>query len=240
MQTINKLVRIERDGEDFVLSDDTPDRVGDVIDPSGWVLAHFKRNPIMLFNHNQDFPIGRWENVRVEGGKLKAQPVLAEEGTSARIDEIRRLFEQKILRTASVGFKPLKAEPRDGGSGVHFLKQELLETSLVSVPANPNAIQLAKSLGASNETLALVFGENAVETERSVTGKPATKLTPTMKGSGMSDSIAKRVEDTQARLVAYQDELKAHLDNIGDEPSDDDNTVTEELNSRIETTQKTL
>lgn len=236
---VEKRILIQKDGEDFVLSDATEDRVGDVIDPKGWILTHFKRNPIMLFNHNQDFPIGKWENVRVEGGKLKARPVLAEEGTSARIDEIRRLFEQDILRTASVGFKPLEAEPRDGGRGLRFIKQELLETSLVSIPANPNAIQLAKSLGTSRETLAEVFGENAVET-KAVAGKPATNPTPIRKDRPVADSIAKRVEDTQAKLAAYKEELQNHLDNIGEEPSDDDNAVTKGYNEKIQTTQETL
>jgi HK97 family phage major capsid protein/HK97 family phage prohead protease len=239
MTMIQKIVRLERDGEDFILSDAIKDRVGDTIDPGGWMLAHFKRNPIMLFNHDQDHPIGQWINVRVEGGKLKAQPKFAEPGTSWRIDEKRKLFEQGILRAASVGFKPLEAEPRKDG-GINYQRQELLETSLVSVPANPNALTLAKSLDISKETMAEVFGENAVETERSVTGKPATKTTPITKGSGMSDSIAKRVEDTQARLVAYQDELKSHLEAIGEEPDDDANAVTKALNEKIENTQETL
>jgi hypothetical protein len=51
---------------DFVLSDATVDRYGDIIDPAGWVLANFKKNPIAL-SVIPAFPIGTWSNIRIEG-----------------------------------------------------------------------------------------------------------------------------------------------------------------------------
>lgn len=238
MQIVQKRTVLEAVGDEFVLSDEGKDRVGDKIDPQGWQLKNFLKNPVALFNHNQDAPIGTWENIRVEGGKLIAKLALAARGTSHRIDEIRSLVEQGILKAVSVGFKPLEAEPIKGG-GLHFKRQELLEASIVSIPALPSALALAKSLGVSNETLAEVFGENADET-KAATGKPATKTTPIKRNGRMSNSIAERVESTQERLVALQDELKNHLESIGEEPDDEANTITKELNERIETTQETL
>ena len=84
----------------YVLSDDTVDRMGDVIDPAGWDLKWFKKNPIALFQHNGGFPIGTWKNVRVERGKLIAELEPAQRGTSQRIDEIISLIEQDILHPA--------------------------------------------------------------------------------------------------------------------------------------------
>lgn len=237
MNIVQKRSVTATDGYDFILSDSGKDRVGDKIEPSGWHLSNFLKNPVALFNHNQDAPIGTWENVRVEGGRLIAKLALAARGTSHRIDEIRSLVEQGILKAVSVGFKPLEAEPLKGG-GLHFKRQELLEASVVSIPALPSALALAKSLDISNETLAEVFGENADETVAKA-GKPATP-TPIRKGSGMSESIAKRVESTQERLVAYQAELEKHLEEIGEEPTEDQNVITKELNERIENTQETL
>src|SRR5262245_46497953 len=52
-------------GIEFVLSDATPDRMGDIINPDGWQIDAFKRNPIALFSHDQNFPIGRWEGLSV-------------------------------------------------------------------------------------------------------------------------------------------------------------------------------
>src|SRR6266550_1338583 len=53
----------ESQGMEFILSDATPDRYDDVIEPDGWVLDNFRKNPIALFNHDSDFPIGRWERL---------------------------------------------------------------------------------------------------------------------------------------------------------------------------------
>ena len=139
---------------EFILSDETPDRMGDVILADGWDLTNFKKNPIALFNHRPDFPIGTWSKLRVEDGKLRGKLILAPEGTSPRIDEIRRLIEADILRASSVGFKPISATARRNGQGEYvgetFTRSELVETSVVSVPANPNALAVAKSLKISD------------------------------------------------------------------------------------------
>ena len=94
------------------LSDATPDRYDDVIDPDGWNCDNFKRNPIALFNHDSNFPIGRWTNLRIEGGALRGRLVMAPEGTSFRIDEIRALIKCGVLRAVSVGFRPIESTPR--------------------------------------------------------------------------------------------------------------------------------
>lgn len=155
----------------FVMSDETVDRVGDVIRATGWQLGNFRKNPIALFGHNSGFPIGTWKNVRVEGKRLLGELKLAAEGTSARIDEIRRLIEQRILKAVSVGFSIKDYEPineKEPYGGWEIKKAELHETSVVSVPANPSAVLLAKSMGISAETRGLIFGA----------GKDATLIHP--------------------------------------------------------------
>ena len=149
---------LDGDGLEFVLSDATPDRLGDIINAKGWDLRNFLRNPIALFNHSKDFPIGRWENLRVEKGSLKGKLRLAPEGTSARIDEVRKLIQAGILRAVSVGFKPIEFKPRtDVKRGDYYAKSELVETSVVAIPANPNALAVAKALGVSDQTKRMVF-----------------------------------------------------------------------------------
>ena len=56
--------------DEFVLSDGTIDRIGDVIDPKGWQLDRIKTAPPVLYNHNKDEQIGRWENIRQVGNQL--------------------------------------------------------------------------------------------------------------------------------------------------------------------------
>lgn len=95
------------DGLEFVLSDATVDRYGDIIEPDGWDLRNFKKNPIALFGHMSSFPIGNWTDLRVEGGKLIGRLVLAAKGTSVRLDELIGLVEQRVLRAVSVGFRAI-------------------------------------------------------------------------------------------------------------------------------------
>jgi HK97 family phage prohead protease len=153
----------KRDGMSFVLSDETPDRLGDVIMSDGWQLEEFKKNPIALFGHKPDFAIGTWANLRVENKQLLGDLQMAPKGTSERIDEIGRLVEANILRGASVGFRPIERKPRmvkDEQVGEVFVKQTLMENSIVAIPANPNSLAIIKSLNISDETRKLVFVES--------------------------------------------------------------------------------
>lgn len=248
MDIVHKVVAQKGDGTEFVLSDATVDRYGDIVDPAGWDLKNFKKNPIALFSHSASFPIGTWENIRVEGGKLIAKLNFAAKGTSDRIDELISLVEQGVLRAVSVGFRPLKAEPIDKEKpygGQRYTKQELLETSLVSVPANPAAVALAKSLHISDETITLAFGEHA-ETRRrdlTTTGKHADTKTATEKRHALPSlpkapimkTLAQRIEDAQTGLAAKKDKL-AEL--TGADTLDVE--AVEELNTQIEAEERGL
>jgi HK97 family phage prohead protease len=135
----------EKSATTFIMSNASVDRMGDTIDPMGWDLNNFKKNPIALFNHNYDLIIGKWNNIRVEGNNLMGDLELAEAGTSELVDTVRSLVEQRILSAVSVGFAATEYD--FGESGIDFKKQELMECSLVSVPANPQALAVARSFG---------------------------------------------------------------------------------------------
>lgn len=241
MSIIRKTVAGSGDGVEFVLSDATVDRYGDTIDAAGWDLKWFKKNPIALFGHSSAFPIGTWTDVRVEGGRLIANLQLAARGTSDRIDELIGLVEQGILRAVSVGFRPLKQEPIDKDkpyAGQRYLRQELLETSLVSVPANPAALAVAKSLNVSPETLSLAFGEQA-ETRRrdlSTNGENAA-LTPTktQRNPLKMTTLAQRIENAQNDLVTKRDTLVAL-----NAAEDFDADAVDELVAQIDVQERTI
>jgi HK97 family phage prohead protease len=209
-------------GMEFVMSDETTDRMDDVILSDGWDLANFKKNPIALFGHRSDFPIGKWSNLRVENKQLRGHLEMAPEGTSERIDEIRRLIDAGILRAVSVGFRPVERQPIDEKADefwgpFKFIKQELVETSLVSVPANPNALAVAKSLKISPETQQLVFaghGRRNGLARRGLTGGHADRKTENRKGTTMS--LAQRISDGEKRLLEKKDKLTAMHAEIGD------------------------
>jgi len=224
---------------DFILSDNTKDRMGDIISPDGWVLDNFKKNPIALFNHNSSFPIGTWKNIRVKDEKLIARLQLADEGTSERIDELIRLVQQNVLRAVSVGFQPIETEALADNSGILFKEQELLEASLVTVPANPAAVQLARSL-VSDQTMELVFGEIATRGKPVVHKTGELAVSSALKRNGKMKSLSERIVDAQASLVQMKDKLTEHLAAVGDEPDEAALSVTEEFTQRIANQQRNL
>ena len=218
------------EGMNFVMSDETPDRMDDIILSDGWDLEHFKRNPIALFGHRSDFPIGTWSNIRVENKQLKGQLDLAPAGTSDRIDEIRKLIDAGILKAVSVGFRPKESKPRPekDGFGYFFTKQELVETSLVSVPANPNALAIAKSLHISPATINAIFAEQGNEdhiVRRRFSGKQADT---SHRHRGVATmSLSNRIEAAEARLVEKKAALAALYEKV------DDSNVTDEQAEQI-------
>jgi len=232
-------------GLDFVLSDGSRDRHGTRINPKGWDLTAFRANPIALFGHSSSFPIGTWENVRVEGDKLMGRLKLAARGTSDRIDELISLVEQGILRAVSVGFSPIE-EGKPGKSQYEYERQELHEVSLVSVGSNKNALALARGLNVSNETLSLAFGEHAEKrrgefkagehaettTAARTPAHSANRLRP--KVNPMS-TLSQRIEHAQSDLVAKRDRL-VELTN-SDAPDID---AIEALNEQIEASERTV
>lgn len=240
---------------EFVLSDETLDRMGDVISSDGWVTESFNKNPIALFNHNSDFPIGKWHNVRVEKGALRGHLQLAPEGTSPRIDEIRKLVEAGILCAVSVGFHPIESEPLkpvDGGNkgafggwiGERFTKQELIETSLVSVPANPNALAVAKSLGISPDVVDTVFAKHGNKDgmrTRGFTAKNGNTSRDTGKGNKMPGELSQRILDLQQQIANKLEELDAHIEKMDDtNVSDADLEKQQLLNAQVKQLRNTL
>jgi HK97 family phage prohead protease len=207
-------------GMEFVLSDASPDRFGDVVEVGGWDISNFKNNPVALFNHDKSFIVGKWQNVSVRNNALRGELVLAPKGTSPRIDEIRRLVEADILRAVSVGFRPLKYEPMKGDAlAMRYLAHELVESSLVAVPANANALAVAKSLNITPATVRLVFGEHADKDtiRRSSIVRPAAS-TPAMSGTRRTTnplaSMPKPTRDRRGNLCCSRSESRTRKSGI--------------------------
>jgi phage head maturation protease len=69
------------------------------------------------------------------------------------------------VRNLSVGFRPIKATPIDTG-GLRFERQELIELSVVAVPALPGAKILGLDAGPDDEMLAPDRPAELVSTEQ--------------------------------------------------------------------------
>lgn len=130
------------------------DRDGDVLIASGAQLENYLKNPVVLYGHNYyGFPVAKTLEAEVVVGKgLRVRFQFAPQGTHADIDAVRSLWEGGFLNAASVGFRPLKWQDRKPGADESFpswytprvyTEWELLEWSIVPVPANQDALRLA-------------------------------------------------------------------------------------------------
>ena len=119
------------------------DRDQEVIKPEAWDLKNYKKNPVILPAHDYRQPaIAKATAVKVKDGKLEFKIKFPPEGVNPVADVYRKLYKGGFMNASSVGFIPVKWETGDGVKNPYrtYTDVELLELSLVSVPANPSAL----------------------------------------------------------------------------------------------------
>lgn len=211
---------------DFIISTGAVDRDNDVVDPNGWDLTDYKKNPVVLFGHDyRSLPVGRGLNTRMESGKLKSTAQFPDVSTYAFADTVFKLIAGGYLNATSVGFDPTKwefVEEASRGFGVDFKQQKLLEYSIVPVPANPEALIEARSKGINTRPLAewadeqltglkargLCFPMTALEQIRKASTAPLIQV-PTPKEKVMDE---KQLKELLEGLTGLTQQLKRVAD----------------------------
>ena len=128
------------------------DRAGDSISPDAWTrsggLNNFKKNPIILFNHDYDRPIGRATGLEVTDNGLELEAKISKSAPNGVCD----LVKDGVLGAFSVGFRVKDADYIEETDGLMIKDAELFEVSVVSVPCNQAAtFSLAKSFDSIEE-----------------------------------------------------------------------------------------
>ena len=206
-------------------STNTKDRAGDIVDHDAWLkggLDNFKNNPVILFNHNYDRPIGRATAIGVgeKGLELNAR-------ISKSAGDVKELIKDGVLGAFSVGFRVKDADYMSETDGYRIKDAELFEVSVVTVPCNQAAtFSVAKSFDNmeeynkfkqtfSNQANSINSadaveveqpqGELSQETEKSMSNDK--NITPE---SFDLEAFAKKVaEDTATKIAMQQAEQKA-------------------------------
>ena len=173
-----------------VASTASEDRHGEIVSVEGWDIKNYKKNPVLQWAHDHTEPAtGVAKNLKVEGVGKKArlvfEPVFHDYTEKAKA--LKAMVEEGILNSFSVGFRPLEMD------GNVFTKQELLEISLVNVPANPDARMLAYKSLESKGLDTSVIGEIKAWTEE-------------VKAEKEDDS--ETIESLQAQLNDMQDKYE--------------------------------
>jgi len=146
----------------FRASDDTLDRMGEVILAEGWDLGEFSVNPvIMQFHDYTSWPIGRAVAAGIVGNALMIDAEFDPPEVDESADLVFRKIKHGSVRTGSVGFQPMEWVTPGTAEAMKkeelfkkypkatriYTKSKLLEFTICPIPANPNA--LAASMDAA-------------------------------------------------------------------------------------------
>lgn len=210
------------------------DRDGDVINPLG---ARFKTPMPLLMQHKHDKPVGLMTFAKPEkaGIPFKAElPVIKEPGLlKDRVDEAIHSLQYNLIGFVSVGFIPdIAKTKRIAGGGYQIDEWDWHELSLVTIPAQPDAVITSiKSLGNDEEAEVLspevvafirslepekpaALGIKAVPVVRVTTAGASASTTKSLKspkpeeGNDMK-TIAEQIADFEATRTAKAADMEA-------------------------------
>jgi HK97 family phage prohead protease len=119
-----------------------------IVEPAGIDLTDFRRNPIILRDHDQSKPVARAVGFDQRPDALEALIRFATANISPLADETHDLVRDGVISAVSIGFEPLEQEPinpRDRSAGTRIKRATLLECSFVGVPADPQALVIERS-----------------------------------------------------------------------------------------------
>ena len=200
------------------------DRAGDIIEADAWTkggLENFKNNPIILFNHDYNKPIGRATGLEVNDKGLDISAKI-----SKAAGDVKDLIKDGVLGAFSVGFRVKDADYMTETDGYKIKDAELFEVSVVSVPCNQGAtFSVAKSFdnmddyeefkknfvkANSMDSADAVEIEQPSEEKSSILEKNMSEDNKTTPEGFDLEAFAKQVaEDTAAKIAMQQAEQKA-------------------------------
>lgn len=204
--------------EDMIIeiigSTEDADRIGDRMFMSGVNLDNYKKNPVILANHEQSAGekptvIGKALEVKVDNNQLIFKIQFA---NTENAKDWYHLYANGFMKASSIGFNPIKAKPNKFG-GYDYLEWELLELSLVSIPCNPNAIRHAFEQGSITKSMYNIINkEDNMEKEK------------------IEDTV---VEEEVKAACGEEEEVKATEEEVENEAEEKEESVDEETEEEV-------
>lgn len=132
----------------FRITSGSADRDRDTIAPAGWQLDNYRKNPVVMFGHDYgSLPVAKATQIESRADGLSSVAEFAPADVYPFADTVYKMVAGGFLNAASVGFRPVAWTYNEDRKGVDFSEQELLEWSIVPVPANAEALVEARSAG---------------------------------------------------------------------------------------------
>ena len=198
----------------YASTNDT-DRAGDVIDKEAWEkggLDNFSNNPIILFNHDYNRPIGRATGLETDDRGLKLTANI-----SKSAGDVTNLVKEGILRAFSVGFRVRNADYIEETDGLKISDAELFEVSVVSVPANQAAtFSVAKSFDTQSEYdewkkqfVKITEAKQPQDADESLSSRKENEMSKETENFDLEEFAKKVAGETAAKIAMQQAEQKA-------------------------------
>ena len=190
----------------FILCDsETVNSYGFRTEVKGIDLTRFEKNPVMLYNHNPEKVIGRWEDVQVIDTLtghtiLTASPVFDKDDPFAA--EIARKVEQGFIKGCSMGIVIKNITQTKGIDTA--TNSVLIEASIVTIPADENALVVYDDEEKRNKLSINEFNKLFYKMEAEENNKPI-------------DNSQLTIDNLQAELAAKDDiitDLSAQVDEL--------------------------
>ena len=168
---IEKAAKLQEGEVEFVVSTNALDAHGERIDVDGIDIKDYKKNPVVLWGHDGfNLPIAKATKVWKEGGKLMARAKFY-----LKDDFARKVYEYIVdgyLNAVSIG-----GMVKDWGEDGITIKGLLMkEFSVVSIPANQEALVASKSLDGNQKAelraLGNAYARKLLESEAGQTEVP--------------------------------------------------------------------
>ena len=207
-----------------------PDRIGDIVEPLG--ISY--KNPLpLLHHHKSDQPIGTvvFDKPTKNGITFKAQiPRITEPGPfKDRTDTAWAEVHTGVVRGASIGFRAIEHEHIKETRGIRFTRAEVLELSLVCVPANAECtIATVKSIDTAQRA-----ASGQPKPQRVVQLNPpgaSGRTQPAQEGADMK-TIAEQITALEAKRSASASRMEAVMQKSLDEDRTSDAGEQDEFDS---------
>jgi len=135
-----KAIDAEQGVYEVTITTDDLDRQGEIVMPTGMKADKYMTNPVVMWAHDYTKPpIGKAISLKVTPNSVISQFQFDPRGVYDEADRIHDLWDAGYINTVSIGFIALDM---DASAAVPTITSwELLEYSLVPVPANANALR---------------------------------------------------------------------------------------------------
>ena len=197
----------------YASTNDT-DRAGDVIEKEAWEkggLDNYTNNPVILFNHDYNRPIGRATGLETDDRGLR---IAANISKSA--GDVTNLVKEGILRALSVGVRVKDADYIEETDGLKISDAELFEVSVVSVPVKQAAtFSVAKSFETQSEYyewkkqfVKITEADKPQDTDDSLSSRN-NEMSEKTEDFNLEEFAKKVASETAAKIAMQQAEVKA-------------------------------